>query len=115
MRLIKAVLVLPVLMIPSPSFGMTICSSSYDSSAKWAYRIIEGRKCWYRLNPKENVGEREKGQLHWPMDRDAPFPPVEQEVPPAKTNTVIPSPDEGPGEFEVRWDQMQRDLQLDRR
>jgi hypothetical protein len=41
--------------------------SAQASDSHWAWRLIDGRKCWYK-----GASGMDKSLLHWPADTDSP-------------------------------------------
>jgi len=102
----KKLLLISVLLLVPTSAGAIECKTKPEVSGSryWAWRIIDGKKCWYQ-------GERRiaKSKLHWtpddppiiarrsmpPADRSRPaLPPVPPITapPPAETEVAIAAP-----------------------
>jgi hypothetical protein len=50
-----------VLLCPRAASAAVICHSRKGDDSGWSWRLIDGRKCWYRGRHRLH-----KTQLHWP-------------------------------------------------
>jgi hypothetical protein len=63
------------------------CEPQRVTGGYWAYRIIDGRECWYQGRPG-----KPKNELFWPLAPSAPQP---MDQPEAKTKAEPPDPSSG--------------------
>ena len=64
----KGLIVTCILIVSINSARATECQTSAQGvDSHWAWRLIDGRKCWYK-----GASGMDKSLLHWPADDNSP-------------------------------------------
>src|SRR5712671_5592914 len=63
----RKLMVLCILFVCVDNAQAIECQTSVQSGDHWAWRLIDGRKCWYK-----GASGMDKSLLHWPAADDSP-------------------------------------------
>ena len=76
-RVVLIVVVVMICMVGALTFAQAkiACNEQPDGVGRWAWRTIEGRKCWFRGYPKQY----EPSDLFWPTPEASPKTATEPE------------------------------------